>query len=64
MLLSMPHNTTDQQTAWSTVALPSVEGSGAPLTRPTRSEEIRARALMLSRLDGTPKRSIALVEAD
>jgi hypothetical protein len=35
---------------------------GAPLTQLTRSEEIRARALMLNRLDGTYKRSIALVE--
>ena len=36
--------------------------SGAPPTHPTRSEEIRARALRLSRSEGTPKRSIALVE--
>jgi hypothetical protein len=62
MLLPMPHNTADYQTASSTVALLSVQGSGAPWTHPTRSEEIRAGALMLSRLDSTPKRSIALVE--
>ena len=36
--------------------------SGDPSTHPTRSEEIRGRALMLSRLDGTHERSIALVE--
>jgi len=33
-----------------------------PSTHPTRSEEIRERALMLSRSDGALERSIALVE--
>src|SRR3954471_4841806 len=39
-----------------------VEGSGDSPTQLTRSEEIHVRALMLSKLGGTPKRSIALVE--
>jgi hypothetical protein len=52
---------TNHQTASSTVA-PPFRGSGAPSTQLTRSEEVRARALMLSRLDGTHERSIAPVE--
>jgi hypothetical protein len=61
MLLSVLHNTTDQQTASSTVD-PLCRRSGDPPTQLTRSEEIHVRALMLSKLGGTPKRSIALVE--
>ena len=39
-----------------------VEGSGDPSAQPTRSEEIHVRAVMLSRLEGTIRWSIALVE--
>jgi len=53
---------TDHQTASSTVAPTPCRRSGAPSTHPTRSEEIRARALMPSRLNGPHERSIALVE--
>ncbi|KAH8621950.1 hypothetical protein IG631_23345 [Alternaria alternata] len=52
---------TDHQTASSTVAL-RVEGVVPPLTQPTRSEVIHARALMLSRLDDSHERSIAPIE--
>ncbi|KAH7108873.1 hypothetical protein B0J11DRAFT_602078 [Dendryphion nanum] len=41
---------------------PLCRRGGVPSTHSTRSEEIRARALMLSRLDGTPQRSICLAE--
>ncbi|KAH8621946.1 hypothetical protein IG631_23341 [Alternaria alternata] len=41
---------------------PTRLGSGAPSIQPKRSEEIRARALLLSRLNGMHERSIALVE--
>ncbi|PVH92263.1 hypothetical protein DM02DRAFT_663111 [Periconia macrospinosa] len=57
-----PYNTADYQTTSSTVASTPCRRGGSPSTHPTKSEEIRARALILSRLDSAPKRNIAFVE--